>query len=611
MKLSASLLLLISVLFLHSTWCLLVHFRSKKCLTKTFATKVNDIQAKSNLKLWKVELSGQSNDPNLYYDSESQIQETPYDSSSSHAIAPIIHDETSNLTRRTRRFIPFITKLQALKHYHENFGSVNSISSNYLTPRNDPSWPTELQGIHLGAFQYLLRKGGLKKFLTNYPEYHDFLKSIDFQWEHQFLEYQDSIKLDALQHYYTIFGHSDVKQSFVVPNDIKNWPRKFQGIKLGRFVCSIRLRRESYYQENHPDVFDILKTIKFNWKKQTSWSDMYKLFEEYFNNYGHLDIKTTFRVPFTGGNWTEKFRGANLGSKVCQIRRNRKSIEVNQQKLYQFLNDKGFSWRIRPIMLFRNSNVPISKTMKALLHYNATQGSINCIGSGYKIHTKDSNWPEEFQGIYLGAILDRWRKIMGPIKFEQAHPKEYKLLEELDFQWHKSTRKFKASLQLEAMQVYNRIYGNINNIPICFIVNVGDEKWPSKFHGMRLGQKVYHIRRNGELFYSKYYPHLIKTLEEIKFAWKTNSSKEKRIFFVFHALEHYFSLHGNLDMSILYKVLSNDPKWPRVTNGFQGLKLGLQLESIKYERKYYEANFPKLYKLLKKMGLKFKNVYEL
>lgn len=169
------------------------------------------------------------------------------------------------------------------------------------------------------------------------------------------------------------------------------------GVKLGRFVSSLRRRRDELPIEKKK----LLDEIGFLWKAaRISFEEIYNLIVKYKEKYGDCLIPQKYVTP----------EGISLGSYVTRIRRGNIAITDSQKEM---LNELGFVWRLR------NRRLTFDERIELILDYKNEYG--DCLVP-QKYVTKD--------GVLLGCIVRNIRS--GKIIINEDQRKR---LDEIGFVW--------------------------------------------------------------------------------------------------------------------------------------------------------------------------------
>lgn len=184
-----------------------------------------------------------------------------------------------------------------------------------------------------------------------------------------------------------------------------------------------------------------------------------------------------------------------------------------------------------------------------------------------KLYTipSDKKWSSEFWGYKLGLYVQLLRK---NFKNKKMKPKE---LLDIGFIWDVHESRY---LQIKlALLTYSYINGDML-IPSKFIVPTTSE-WPKEIHGLKLGNKVHHIR------FQNQYKSFRNDLQSIGFVWNSEIySYEKTL----RALKLYKKIYGDMNIKKTF-IVPNDDKWPEELKGFD---LGSIVGSIRYDGRYEE-----------------------
>ncbi|KAG9404840.1 hypothetical protein AC1031_005049 [Aphanomyces cochlioides] len=126
-------------------------------------------------------------------------------------------------------------KLMALETFKAIHGHV-VVPRTFQVPSNDPQWPVNTWGMHLGVLVSNLRTRDQPQDKRRQ------LNALGFVWDK--IEFHWQINLLALRTYKEKFGHLHIPQMFEVPAE-GGWPEETHGMKLGWVATTLRRTRGS------------------------------------------------------------------------------------------------------------------------------------------------------------------------------------------------------------------------------------------------------------------------------------------------------------------------------------------------------------------------------
>jgi len=181
----------------------------------------------------------------------------------------------------------------------------------------------------------------------------------------------------------------------------------------------------------------------------------------------------------------------------------------------------------------------------------------------YTIPSSDNKWDNEYWGFKLGLYVQLLRK---NFKNKKIKPKE---LLDIGFIWDVHESRY---LQIKlALLTYFYLNGDML-VPCNFIVPT-NLYWPKEIHGLKLGNKVHHIR------FQNQYKIFRNDLQSIGFVWNSEIYiYEKTI----RALKVYKKIYGDMNIKKTF-IVPNDKLWPEELRGFD---LGTIVASIRYDGRY-------------------------
>ena len=132
------------------------------------------------------------------------------------------------------------------------------VPRHFVIPESD-DWPSRLAGFKLGYTVNNLRNR--RVLLTEHPDRMRLLEALGFIFDpeaHAFSEL-----FDALVCYRQLYGHVQVPQKFVVPEEVP-WPEDVRGMRLGTKVSTVRTK--GALVRKVPERIELLNKLGFVWK---------------------------------------------------------------------------------------------------------------------------------------------------------------------------------------------------------------------------------------------------------------------------------------------------------------------------------------------------------
>ncbi|OQR87468.1 hypothetical protein ACHHYP_08835 [Achlya hypogyna] len=215
------------------------------------------------------------------------------------------------------------------------------VPERFHVPENDPAWPSEVWGLHLGRVVRKIRSYGPDGPVQRKDE----LIAMGFVWEHA--DFQWNVHLAALQIYRRLNGNIKVPQFFKVPFEETavdaHWPRDMWGMQLGRIVNRLRLTVDTM-PVAHKRALDDLGMV---WcaSRKFSWPDRLLGLQTFKRLYGHMKVPKSFQIPERDPQWPQHIWKMQLGWVVKDLR-NKEDTMPPERKAD--LLQLGFVWKRVP-----------------------------------------------------------------------------------------------------------------------------------------------------------------------------------------------------------------------------------------------------------------------
>ncbi|KDO26581.1 hypothetical protein SPRG_07985 [Saprolegnia parasitica CBS 223.65] len=209
------------------------------------------------------------------------------------------------------------------------------VPDRFVVPADDPEWPKDLVGIHLGHVVHNIRGYGMESKQARSKE----LEALGFIWDSHEATFQSH--LVALKRFKELHGHIKVPQFFVVPSDDETWPAEFWGLKLGRVVINLR-QRLPLLPASRKQAMDDLGMV---WcaSKKFSWENRLLGLETYHRFYNHLKVPKSFQVPENDPSWPKEVWNMQLGWVVKDLRNKEHTMPLVRKRK---LESMGFVWTV-------------------------------------------------------------------------------------------------------------------------------------------------------------------------------------------------------------------------------------------------------------------------
>ncbi|OQS07298.1 hypothetical protein THRCLA_20182 [Thraustotheca clavata] len=209
------------------------------------------------------------------------------------------------------------------------------VPDRFVVPEDDPRWPKDLAGIHLGHVVHNIRGYGMESKQARSKE----LEALGFIWDSHEATFQSH--LVALRRFKELNGHIKVPQFFCVPQNDDQWPSEFWGLKLGRVVINLR-QRLPLLPPSRKQAMDELGMV---WcaSKKFSWEHRLLGLETYHRYYNHLKVPKSFQIPENDPAWPKETWNMQLGWVVKDLRNKEHTMPLSRKRK---LESMGFVWTV-------------------------------------------------------------------------------------------------------------------------------------------------------------------------------------------------------------------------------------------------------------------------
>ena len=314
---------------------------------------------------------------------------------------------------------------------------------------------------------------------------------------------------------------------------------------------------------------------------RTSFDDFDQIIESisiFKKLYKDIRIPLKFEVPAENP-WPYHLHGLRLGKRLEKILSTTEFFE--QSEKVKKLEDLGF--KPDPTSLVDEWDV----ILDALKRYYAIHGDLRV---PVKFVVPDEgDWPRLSRGLKLGLRVASIRSAGRYIKENQERKSQ---LDELGFEWRVREHTHKQQMDednfdkiYEALKLYKHIFGEIEFIPVNFVVPQSEE-WPETLWNLKLGLHFQSIRENEKYFFNNDDKKL--KLSELGIEMNKKSDRasytKKRFDMVYDALVIYKKLYDDLLVPQAFCVPFGNTAWPEE---LWGLKLGVRVSAIRCQGNVY------------------------
>lgn len=212
---------------------------------------------------------------------------------------------------------PKIVKLFRL--YEERHRNL-LIPSGFVIPKDGKDgnfqWPSFSWGYPLGKdvvrFREMYRSNNLRESqLTT-------LESIGFIWFP--IKFRKERVLKALEIFSSVFGHCNVPQKFVIPEDPVFWPRYMWNYHLG--VSVAMMRAGCKFVDIRSQAGELGLELNKRDRKGVSFDELKGSLQAFYSQHGHFNVPIRFTVPprnADGPQYPASVEGIRLGSLLRNV----------------------------------------------------------------------------------------------------------------------------------------------------------------------------------------------------------------------------------------------------------------------------------------------------
>ncbi|OQR97093.1 hypothetical protein ACHHYP_12715 [Achlya hypogyna] len=280
------------------------------------------------------------------------------------------------------------TRLAALSVYQRIHGDV-LVPRGFVIPVGDMQWPRDAWNLKLGVFVHNVRSG--RAVLS--PKQLEQLEHLGFVWDP--VEHHWIMHIAALKAYKALHGDVCVPQRFIVPPDWAD--TRLHGLRLGRFVNSLRTRRLSESQAATVAALGFVYNMpEYNWERKLLALRLYK------EIHGDLLVPKSFVVP-QAAPWPASLWGLPLGPIVRSLRNSARDDTRADLDAIGFVWDPlGDNWDM--IVL-------------ALKTYEQVFGHLR-VATNFVVPSNDP-WPPATWRLHLGSAVTQLRHRVDDMSTEQ------------------------------------------------------------------------------------------------------------------------------------------------------------------------------------------------
>ncbi|OQR87931.1 hypothetical protein ACHHYP_07825 [Achlya hypogyna] len=426
----------------------------------------------------------------------------------------------------------------AFEAYARHHQTIADIPPDFVVPA-DTSWPTEVQGLALGAMAATLTSEKLELTLGQ----KNILRRLGST---AFGPLESTKPIAAIKIYRRICGDALVPPGYVVPAKAAQWPSYLSNYALGDAVEGLRRRAKQLPASATASLDD----LGFFWdaKAQDIWVNAVKVLDSWcalhpqtpiqeesvvvldsrpryagfyivqlvvlaeFSTparaalvasrgvdtaerwaaylaalrafealYHHVHVPRSFVVPFREAHWPPATWDLPLGLIVAWLRQGEASMEEAKRAE---LAAMGF--RLAP------ADLDVVEPLKG--HYRTHLYGQEVIPESFVVPEGDcTSWPQHMRGLPLGVLvrdLDAWLVAM-----KTEHQTTFSALMESRVDTAIAAPADATAAFLAALRSYRDVHGNID-VPVLFAVPSTSTWWPSETKGMPLGYLVHVCREN-------------------------------------------------------------------------------------------------------------------
>ncbi|EQC26442.1 hypothetical protein SDRG_15723 [Saprolegnia diclina VS20] len=380
----------------------------------------------------------------------------------------------------------------------------------YIVPDTDP-WPTTLRGKPLGAAIRILRAASreLKPFVEarleelglvwcnpdDRPSARCFIarsrNRIMVTW---------SAVLSALARYRDLYGHVCVPANWPVPEHDRSWPKEAWGIDLAQAAHTLDVHA---YTLPTPQLRMALSLGAVH--DVPLWADILTMLTMYYEQHGAADVPIDYvirasrkrKADAAAPSYSPKYDGIPLGEvamRVWLVSIQLPSHRGDELQRVRYAFNTPRSW----------ANVVAAKTMFASIHGH------DRVPHAYAVPKDDATWPSAMRGMRLGHYLGLQATALGDVQRVTT-----KVVDPFASARHLETE---FDQHVLGLRIYKRLYTKDALVDIGFAVPHKLQWWPPKLWGLRLGDIVATLRKDGASLSALQRA----MLNDISFVWDTD-----------------------------------------------------------------------------------------
>eukprot|EP01033_Poteriospumella_lacustris_P013850 gene13850-biopygen6281 len=383
--------------------------------------------------------------------------------------------EAMGVPLKPRRELMVDRTCEAVRCYRRVYGEGRDIPQTYVVPEGSSAYPRELWGLRLGRAVYRIRKEG------SYEDYRDRFEAVGLTIDdersvpdHQLMKEKVSVVTMLLPVFRQLHHHANVPNGFIVPAQ-DPWPQELHGDRLGKRISYLRLLKDRL-SSAQVEQLDNAGMVWSN--KEYQVGRIERGLTTYKAMYGDLRIPSRFVVPHGDGRWDRDLWDMKLGSAIHTIR-NHGAYEAHRSR-FEALGLTFDRWN--------EPQYPFAVVRQALETFHAQHGHYK-VTLTYVVGADDAAYAAEVRGMKLGQIIHQ-------IIHEELYAEHRGELEAMGVPLT-PRRELMVDRICEAVRCYRREYGEDRDILYSYVVPEGSSAYPRELWGLRLGQTVYDIRKQG------------------------------------------------------------------------------------------------------------------
>lgn len=344
-------------------------------------------------------------------------------------------------------YLPYESALQVLRTYHSQNGHL-VIPRRFTIPPTS-AYPKKWHHVYLASTVYNMK--WWSKHVRSNPDRVKELNTLGFVWER--LQPEWNLVLEALVIYKSLFGHTKVPSTFIVPFGESYWPMATWGIPLGNCVHRIRTRG------------DFLRDDEVAWSRRRQldgldfvWDVQEHAFEKFFTAlriYAKLEQLNTLIMSMPSSSSSTNTNASTNTNNGSGVKSNSNSgINIGVQKSGGRRIGQNDGDRKNRVQYQRSKALRIPQSFVVPSTSHLENGRIN-------------PWPKELWGYPLGIKCAAIRQKELYIK---NNPERQRALQELGFQMSGNATIGWLNI-VWASAIYSKIHGKGTlDVPINFVV---------------------------------------------------------------------------------------------------------------------------------------------